>query len=337
MQPILRVWGIRLIWLIVALSLVLVISHIPAGLGSHGVVQFTSRETLARQEYQSYAPARNAVDKPFILPSDDVTGVRAPIEWSFQRFRTKTHYYLVRLVRGELFVTVRNLRGQFSIVPMQKLLADGWKRSVGLFLGAITLGLVLGGLLGCVAAFSRVLRSVSLGISITGLSIPDFLLVQFGWVLTIWTFIHFNFRLWSITGDSKTPWLFPLLVLSIAPMGYGARLTTNGLDEVLRQDYIRTARSKGLRNWSVIMGHGFRNALPQVLNGLPALVQITLSSLIIVETMTSYPGLGAGLVDITDSEVATTTAMIFCIWYVAMDGVAQTLRILANPRLQEVV
>lgn len=217
------------------------------------------------------------------------------------------------------------------------LLANAWLKSATIFGGALLVGSFMGMVLGCVASFSRVLRGASLGISIAGLSLPDFLLVQLAWLLTIWTHRHFEFNLWSVTGAGKAPWLLPALVLAVAPMGYIARLTTNALEEVLLQDYIRTARAKGLRNWTVIMGHALRNALPQVLSGLPALVQITLSSLIIVEKLCSYPGLGAGLVDIIDSEVPALTAMIFCVWYVTMDGVAHTLRILVHPRLREVV
>ncbi len=87
-------------------------------------------------------------------------------------------------------------------------------------------------------------------------------------------------------------WVIPALVLGFGTMAFTARLTRSSMLEVMRQDYVRTARAKGLAERAVIVRHMLRNALIPVVTVLgPALAGLLVGSFII-ETMFSFPGIG---------------------------------------------
>jgi oligopeptide transport system permease protein len=123
-----------------------------------------------------------------------------------------------------------------------------------------------------------------------GVSIPSFVIavylivifgVQLGWVSVIP-------RSWEKPGV----WVIPALVLGFGTMAFTARLTRSSMLEVMRHDYVRTARAKGLAERVVILGHMLKNALIPVVTILgPSLANLVTGSFII-ETMFSFPGIG---------------------------------------------
>jgi oligopeptide transport system permease protein len=123
-----------------------------------------------------------------------------------------------------------------------------------------------------------------------GVSVPSF-------VIGIYLIIIFAVTLhWiSVVPRSWTElkvWIVPALVLGFGTMALTARLTRSSMIEVMRQDYIRTARSKGLRESNVVRGHMVKNALIPVVTVLgPALAALVTGSFII-ETMFAFPGIG---------------------------------------------
>lgn len=176
--------------------------------------------------------------------------------------------------------------------PLLPPIAGAWSASFRLCITALGAGVAVGLLLAALSLGTRLGRSLSVGLSVAGLALPDFFLIVLGQMATIWTYREFGVRLWSVLGaqGAERGWLLPLVALSIGPMAYTARLTATALDEVMREDYIRTARAKGIHEIHVILGHALRNVAPRVLDGLPALLNAT--SLVIVEVLTASPGLG---------------------------------------------
>ena len=87
-------------------------------------------------------------------------------------------------------------------------------------------------------------------------------------------------------------WLLPALVLSFGLMAFLARLTRAMLLETLQQDYLRTARAKGLRERTVILRHALRNSLIPVATVLGPWLATVITSAFFVETMFSFPGMG---------------------------------------------
>lgn len=175
-----------------------------------------------------------------------------------------------------------------------------WQSRFGysLRLGAMALGMavVVGIPLGIIAALKQntIYDYVALFIATSGISVPSF-------VLAIFLIIIFASRLhWiDIVVDDWTQikyWFMPMSVLGFGTMAYTARLTRSAMLEVMRQDYIRTARSKGLVERVVIFTHMFKNAMIPVVTILgPALAGLVTGSFII-ETMFSFPGMGRAYV-----------------------------------------
>ncbi len=104
--------------------------------------------------------------------------------------------------------------------------------------------------------------------------------------------------------------VLPAVAIGIAQAAVLARQTRASMVEVLQQDYVRTARSKGLREWTVIFRHGFRNAMIPVITILGLQISNIVSGAIIIESVFSMPGIGKLLIDsIFNRELVTVQAL----------------------------
>lgn len=262
--------------------------------------------------------------------------------WSGTQYAGRLELYLKELFRGQLVLTnqpgaASNWLHSGERLPMLPQIAASWWSSFKLFAVAFGVGGGLGVLIGIVVAFhSRLVRGVSLGLSVVTLSIPDFLWVVLGQMATIWSFRHFGVSLFHVLGggDSLKDFALPLIALSLMPLGYAIRLTAGAMEEIMTEDYIRTARAKGIHEGRVIVGHALRNALPRVAAGLPGMLAVVLSSLYVVEYLTNYPGLTKWL-EVYQTEAIATAGLCFVAWFVLFDGLANTLRLLVSPPREE--
>lgn len=319
---ILRLWGGRLGWFLVAAMVAVSLLHLP-----YGVVQ------TGHQAPPPVGPPRNDPTIPFRVEPLERRQPLATATWAFAPYSQAVQSYLKNLATGEL--SIRTPQGQEPLLPR---IGAAWAASLRTFGSTLGAGFLAGLLLGALSLTSRLGRGLSFTFSVFGLALPDFFLILLGQMLTIWTYRVFEVRLWSVLGaGGERGWLLPFLVMTIGTAAYAARLTATGMDEVLREDYIRTARAKGVPEHRVLLGHALRNALPRVLNGVPAMISASLSSLIIVEMLTANPGLGAMLMGPGGTEMMATVMIIFCGWFVVMDAIANSLRLLVSPRLKEVV
>jgi len=165
-------------------------------------------------------------------------------------------------------------------------------------LGGLALALAIG--IGIPAGIIAALKQntwidyISLFVSSVGISIPSFVMAIF-LIIIFATMLH----LVSVVPknwDQTKAWILPAAVLGFGTMAFAARLTRASMLEVLRQDYVRTARAKGLHERVIILRHMLRNALIPVVTILgPALAALVTGSFII-ETMFSFPGMGRAYV-----------------------------------------
>jgi peptide/nickel transport system permease protein len=106
----------------------------------------------------------------------------------------------------------------------------------------------------------------------------------------------------------------------------------------MRQDHVRTARSKGLSEWAVLLRHALRNALTPVLSMAGLQLGLVLTGVIVVETVFAWPGLGlytsAALVNSDFPAVIGVTLVLGAI-YVIINAVVDVLQMVADPRLKE--
>ena len=170
----------------------------------------------------------------------------------------------------------------------------GYSMRLGIFalLFAVSMGIPVG----ILAALRQntLLDYISLFIATIGISLPSF-------VMAIFLIIIFASTLHWVsvvprTWDSYTVWLLPVVVLGFGTMARTARLTRASMLEVLRQDYIRTARAKGLAERLVIWRHMVKNALIPVVTILGPALAFLVTGSFIIETMFSFPGMGRAYV-----------------------------------------
>ena len=176
---------------------------------------------------------------------------------------------------------------------------------------------------------------VSLFIATVGISLPSF-------VMAIFLIIVFASMLHLVSvipksWDEIRAWILPAAVLGFGTMAYTARLTRTAMLEVLRQDYVRTARAKGLHERVVVYRHMLRNALIPVVTILgPALAALVTGSFII-ETMFSFPGMGKEYVTAIsrrDYSMIMGTTLIYVLLVSVANLTVDLLYVFIDPRIR---
>jgi len=170
--------------------------------------------------------------------------------------------------------------------------------TIALSLYALVLTLVLGLTSGIIAALRQntVVDQLTMVLAMIGISVPNFFLgllmillfaVYLGWLPT-----GGYISLW----DDPVGWLrtstMPALSLALLQMGLLARITRSTMLEVLRQDYIRTARAKGLPARTVVVKHALTNALIPITTVIGIIISLSISGAVVTESLFSIPGMG---------------------------------------------
>src|SRR5215831_3860621 len=164
--------------------------------------------------------------------------------------------------------------------------------SAALGLTAYLIALIVGVTTGTLAALKQNswLDYASMALAMAGISIPNFVLGPLLVLLFSLTLFWFPPALWD--GFPSTSLVLPSLTLSAIYIAYIARLTRSGMLEVLRSDYIRTARAKGLSEWHVVMRHALRGGLVPVVSFSGPALAFLITGTVVVEKVFSLPGLG---------------------------------------------
>jgi peptide/nickel transport system permease protein len=190
---------------------------------------------------------------------------------------------------GRSFVTRRTVSAEIlSAFPVTLQLACA----------ALAVALVAGVPLGIVAAIRRgtVQGTAVSVVALLGLSVPNFwlgiLLLLFASLYLGWFPPQGPLFLWQEPWEAAKQLFFPSVSLGVAVAAMVMRMTRACLLDVLGQDYVRTARAKGLREWRVLMGHAFRNAMIPVLTLAGLQFGYLLGGTVVTENIFSLPGMG---------------------------------------------
>ena len=130
--------------------------------------------------------------------------------------------------------------------------------------------------------------------------------------------------------------VLPATVLAVDQLALIARTTRSCMLDVLNQDYVRTARSKGLGEGWVVWGHSLRNAFIPVLTVIGLQFGILLGGVVVTETVFSWPGVGRLAVQAIyarDFPVVQATVMLFAVIFVAVNLIVDLLYALLDPRI----
>jgi len=239
--------------------------------------------------------------------------------------------YLGNLVRGDLGMSIASKEGKtVNYIISQKFPVSA--RLGGL---SVLVALILGLFMGCYAALrhekmaDRVVMFIStLGIAVPGFIMGMLLLLLFGVELRWLSFIGLN---------SPLDYILPTFTLAFYPACFIARLIRSSLLDVLGQDYIRTARAKGIPSYAILMKHAMRNAILPVVTYLGPLIAYVLVGSFVIERIFSIPGLGLFFVQsITsrDYPLIMGTTIFLAALVIIMNLVVDIIYVFIDPRIK---
>ncbi len=233
------------------------------------------------------------------------------------------------------------LQGDFGI-PFQSptetvtgLIRRVWIPTIQLGLMTVFISYSLGLTLGIVAALRQntwIDYSVSL-LATSGMTVPSF-------VIATWLVLIFAVRLgWLPTGGWGEPkhYIMPVLAYALLPMALVARYTRVSMLEVLHADYVRTARSKGLKERSIVLGHVFKNASIPLITVLIVFIPDLLTGSIFIESVFRVPGLGRFFVTSTfqrDYPMVMALILLIAVLWGVTYLVSDVLLTVVDPRIR---
>jgi glutathione transport system permease protein len=234
-----------------------------------------------------------------------------------------------RMLHGDFGRSLRSKRAVSTEI------AERFMPTLLLTLTSMAWSVVFGMVIGITSAVFRNLWPDRLGmaIAVSGISFPAFALgmllmeifsVQLGWLPTV-------------GADTWRHYLLPSLTLGAGVAAVMARFTRASFVEVVQEDFVRTARAKGLPERTVIFKHCLRNALIPVVTMMGLQFGFLLGGSIVVETVFNWPGLGRLLVDaitMRDYPVIQTLVLLFSLEFILINLVVDVLYGFINPTIR---
>ena len=213
------------------------------------------------------------------------------------------------------------------------IIIDGMQTSVKLGLIAAAIAGVFGIVLGSVAALRRnkIIDKVIMVITTAFVSMPSFIM---GSLLLVAFAI--SWQLLPANGNASGGLVLPIITLSLYPMAYITRLTRSSMLDVLGQDYIRTAKAKGVSYFKIIFGHALKNSLIPVITYFGPMLAYIVTGSLVVEKIFAVPGIGRAFVSsITnrDYPMIMGTTIVLAVLIVVMNLVSDILYKVVDPRI----
>lgn len=245
----------------------------------------------------------------------------------FQQYTT----YLADLARGELGPSFK-----YPGRSVNELIGAGLPVTAELGVYALLIATLIGGLAGVIASLkpNTAQDYVPMALAMIGICMPTFLL---GPLLVLVFGIELEWLPVSGWGDIPGDKILPSITLGAAYAAYIARLSRAGMLEVLSQDYIRTARAKGLPEWQVVTKHALRGGLLPVIAFLGPAFAGLLAGSFVVETIFQIPGLGRFYVQAAfnrDYTMILGTTVFLSTLIVLFNLLSDILAAWLNPRLR---
>lgn len=238
--------------------------------------------------------------------------------------------YMTSLLKGDMGLSLKQ-RGRtvndiiFSKLPVSAQLA-GW---------AVLVALCVGIPLGCLSAYNRGkwLDNIIIVFATCGIAIPSFI----SSVLLLYTF-GMNLKLLPTIGLNEwKAYIMPVTALAIYPSAYITRLMRSSLLDVMGQDYMRTAKAKGVSNFKILFKHALRNAILPVVTYVGPMLAALMTGSFVVEKIFSIPGLGRDFVSaITNRDytmIMGTTILLATVVIVA-NVIVDVLYKVIDPRIK---
>jgi peptide/nickel transport system permease protein/glutathione transport system permease protein len=243
--------------------------------------------------------------------------------------------YISRVFQGDLGQSLRSKR------PVMDDIMDALPNTLQLTFVSMLITPFVAIPLGVIAAAKRGswVDSALMLVSMLGITAPVFavalgMMWVFGFKLELLPISGYGGPFWTWEGLKSI--LMPAVTLSVLSIAATARLTRSAMLEVLGEDYIRTARAKGLANSTVLMRHGLKNAMLPVVTVLGLQVAGLLSGAVVTETVFAWPGLGrlaVYAIDSRDFPVVQGTVLVISLIFVLVNLAVDLLYAFVDPRI----
>lgn len=245
--------------------------------------------------------------------------------------------WMWRLVHGDFGTSI------ISGTPVIALIADRIEPTISLALATITLSVVIAVPLGALAAARHgtwVDRAV-IALSVLGFSIPVFVigygLIQIFAIDLRWLPVQGFRSIRDGLAEFGTRMIMPTLALTFLYVALIARITRTSLLEVLGEDYIRTARAKGISERTVFMRHALRNAAVPIITVIGIGFALLVSGVVVTESVFNLPGVGRLTIDAVlarDYPVVQAVILLSSLLYVLINLAIDVIYVLVDPRIR---
>lgn len=237
--------------------------------------------------------------------------------------------YLFRLDHLDMGVSFQDRR------PVIAILGERLPATLELAIASLSLALVLALPMGVLAARYRGgrLDTAAMSLSLVGVSIPNF------WLGPLLILVFSLWLGWTPVSGREGPasLVLPVLTLGTGMAAILARMVRGSVLEVLGEDYVRTARAKGLAEYRVIWGHALRNAWLPILTLIGLQLGGLLGGAVITETVFAWPGIGSLLVEAIQSRdypVVQACVLLVSLSYVLINTLTDLIYTWIDPRIQ---
>lgn len=238
--------------------------------------------------------------------------------------------YIGNAIQGDFGTSYRLNRNVTSII------LEAFPNTVKLALCAAVFSWIIGIVTGIIAAIkqNKLLDRLFMGVALMGVSMPVFMIA-----LVMQYIFAFKLKWFPVSGyDSLACMVLPAIVLGWNSAGSIARMTRSNVLEVMQDDYIRTARAKGLREYRVIIGHALKNAMLPVVTMMALQIASMLSGAVITESVFGIPGIGrlaVNAIETRDMPLLQGTVVFTTVLVIMGNLAADLLYSVLDPRIRE--
>lgn len=231
--------------------------------------------------------------------------------WYLDRSKYRSALVLFHAGKEAVVLKVPYLRKSYQTKrPVDEIIAEAFPKTLILAGVAILFAFVIGVIIGVISALKKDswFDRTALVISVLGMSLPSFFAAIlmawiFAYLLADYTGLHMTGSLYTVDDFGRGHFLdlknlvLPAITLGIRPLAIIIELTRSSLLDVMNQDYIRTARAKGLSEFRVVTGHALKNAMNPVITAVSGWFASLMAGAVFVEYVFDWKGIGMVIVD----------------------------------------
>ncbi|RJX36881.1 ABC transporter permease [Paenibacillus pinisoli] len=238
--------------------------------------------------------------------------------------------YLKNLLQGDMGISMKK-----KFQSVDKMIANSFGPSLRLGLTAVVTSVVVGCVLGMIAAMHhrKLLDNLAMIIAVIGMAIPSLVMAPL-----MQYYLAFKWGIFEVAGlDKPMDYVLPTIALASGPIAFIARLLRSTMIEVLNADFIKTAKSKGLSGYVIVVRHALRNSMLPVVTYLGYLTAGIITGSVVIEKIFAIPGIGKYFVQSVidrDYPLIMGITIFYAVILMVTRFLADVAYVLVDPRMR---